>query len=327
MNRKHIFKTPILLLITFLAFSLLAGAGTAAAQDDDVQTQTETSQTIYDIIKSEPALSSFVALVEAGALSDNLQQDGPFTVFAPTNEAFAAFNTAAATDEDVTRTDILLYHVMNGHYTAADLAEKDAVMTLAGEFLFFNPTEVNDETGIQLNESVMVTRADIQASNGVVHIIDTVLTIPEGNDVFASDQGSPENSIVQVLEGDDRFDTLLALIEQAGLMGELQNTNANYTLFAPTDEAFEAADEVLVEEWLNDPEGALNTILSYHVVNDRLTINQIANDDFLPTLEGRAIAVTTDEDVQVYLNGRPIQEFNVLASNGIIHVMDEVVLP
>lgn len=82
-----------------------------------------------------------------------------------------------------------------------------------------------------------------------------------------------------------------------------------------------------MEQWLSDPQGALRTILSYHIVGDRLSINQIATDDYLPTLEGRALVVTTDEEITVYLNGRPVQSFNILAANGLIHVMDEVVMP
>jgi uncharacterized surface protein with fasciclin (FAS1) repeats len=133
--------------------------------------------------------------------------------------------------------------------------------------------------------------------------------------------------MAEVLANDGRFNTLLSLAEQAGLMSALESTSSAYTLFAPTDEAFEAVPDKLMEEWLADPEGALNVILSYHVVPDRLSINQIATDDYLPTVEGRPLVVTTDEDIQVYLNGRPIQDFNILASNGLIHVVDEVILP
>ncbi|MFZ0545243.1 MAG: fasciclin domain-containing protein [Candidatus Promineifilaceae bacterium] len=322
MKRKTSHRT-IFLLITFLALSLLIGAGSVSAQEESTppQSQTETTQTIYEVIQNEPELASFKALVDAAALSDNLQQDGPFTVFAPTNEAWAAFDVKA--DTDATMTDILLYHILNGDYSTSELTDKEAVATLAGKYIFFNTAE----DGVVLNETVPVTTAEIQATNGVVHIIDTVLPYPEGNTVFASEKGSPNNSIVEVLANDGRFDTLLSLLERADLMGELQDTSASYTLFAPTDEAFEKVPPELLEEWLADPEGALNTILSYQIVNDRLTINQIANAKYLPTLEGRAIAVTTDQFVQVYLNGRPIQSFNILADNGIIHVMDEVILP
>lgn len=317
-------RNILLLFVGFMALSLLISTGSVAAQEGDTQTQTP-EQTIYEIIQAEPELSDFEALVDAAALTDNLNQDGPFTVFAPTNDAWAAFN--AANDSDASMTDVLLYHVMNGEYNASALAQEEAVTTLAGEYLFFANSEQGEATTLVINETVPVASADIQASNGVVHIIDTVLTFPEGNTIEASDLGSPDESIIAVLEEDGRFDTLVSLLEQAGLSDELQNSNGNYTLFAPTDEAFENADQELVEEWLNDPEGALQTILSYHVINDRLTINQIANDDYLPTLEGRAIVVSIDEFVRVYLNGRPVQSFNILADNGIIHVVDEVVLP
>ena len=126
---------------------------------------------------------------------------------------------------------------------------------------------------------------------------------------------------------DGRFDTFLSLARQAGLADLLDNPGGNFTVFAPTDEAFANVPEEMMDSWLSDPGGALNTILSYHIVTDRLSINQIATDEFIPTLEGRALAVTTDEDVQVYLNGRPVQSFNILAANGVIHVVDEVVLP
>lgn len=329
MNKKTHIKGSILLLIGLLAFSFLFAAGNVAAQEGDnaTATQTQADQTIYEIIQAEPALSDLETLVEAAALSDNLQQDGPFTIFAPTNEALEEFNATAFTDEEVDLTDILLYHVMNGEYYASDLIEEEAVTTLAGKYLFFSASENEGITTVVINESVPIVQADIEASNGVIHIIDHVLTIPEGNEVFASDKGSPIESLIEVLTEDGRFETLISLLEQAGLMNELQDVSGNFTLFAPTDEAFDQADPDLVEEWVSDPEGALYTILSYHVINDRLTINQIANDDYLPTLEGRAIRVTIDEDVRVYLNGRPVQDFNLLAENGIIHVVDEVVLP
>jgi uncharacterized surface protein with fasciclin (FAS1) repeats len=321
-------KKPILLLIAFFAFSLLVGAGTVSAQEGELDSQsqnaTQTEQTIYEIIQAEPSLSDFEALIEAAALSDNLDQDGPFTVFAPTNAAWAAFNIMAKEDDP---TEILLYHVLNGSYTAADLSAKWGVTTLSGESLFFNASVDDDNTSIVLNESVQVTRADIQASNGVIHVVDAVVSFPEGNSLFASELGSPESSIVEVLANDGRFGTLLAVVEQAGLTDELENMAAHYTLFAPTDEAFENVSPELLEEWLADTEGALTTILTYHIVNDRLSINQIATDRYIPTLEGRALFVTVDEDVQVYLNGRPVQEFNILAANGVIHVMDEVIMP
>jgi uncharacterized surface protein with fasciclin (FAS1) repeats len=307
---------------------LVIVTGTASAQDQEgetqSQTETETSQTIYEVIRAEPTLSDFEALVDAAALDDNLQEDGPFTVIAPTNAAWAAFNTLS---EEESMTDILLYHVLNGEYSSEALTDEWGIMTLAGKYLFFDATVDKTETNIVLNGTVEITSEGIAASNGVVYIVDAVVPFPEENSLFASELGSPDATIAEVLANDGRFETFLSLADLAGLMEELENTSAHHTLFAPTDEAFAQVPEEMMEDWLANPEEALNTILSYHIVGDRLSINQIANDDYLPTLEGRALVVTTDENIQVYLNGRPVQSFNILASNGVIHVVNEVILP
>jgi uncharacterized surface protein with fasciclin (FAS1) repeats len=328
MSRKTIFNISALLFASLLALSLVIVARTANAQDQEGETQsqaeTETNQTIYEVIQAEPTLSDFEALVDAAVLDDNLKEDGPFTVFAPTNAAWAAFNTLS---EEESMTDILLYHVLNGEYSSEALTDEWGIMTLAGKYLFFDATVDKAETNIVLNGTVEVTIADIAASNGVVHIVDAVVPFPEENSLFASELGSPDATIAEVLADDGRFETFLSLAEAAGLTEALENTAATYTLFAPTDEAFEQVPEEMMDDWLANPEEALNTILSYHIVGDRLSINQIANDDYLPTLEGRALVVTIDEDVRVYLNGRSVESFNILASNGVIHVVDEVILP
>ena len=309
-------KRTTFLLASLLLFALIgAGAGSVIAQEQE-------TGTVYDVIRTDPRLESFQVLIEAAALSDNLEDDGPFTVFAPTNEALAALQTMEL-PSGVTPTDLLLYHVVNGEYSSAAVASRSALTTLEGNRLFFDM----GAEALMLNEVAAVVEADIQATNGVVHIVDAIVPIPSQHTLFASQAGSPENTIEEVLMIDGRFDTFLSLARQAGLADLLDNPGGNFTVFAPTDEAFANVPEEMMDSWLSDPGGALNTILSYHIVTDRLSINQIATDEFIPTLEGRALAVTTDEDVQVYLNGRPVQSFNILAANGVIHVVDEVVLP
>src|SRR5690606_17155429 len=118
--------------------------------------------------------------------------------------------------------------------------------------------------------------------------------------------GSTRQNVIQVRTRNGNFGTLLGLIEQAGLTSQLQNANSNLTIVAPTYEAFAAVQSDMMDEWTADPEGALNTILSYHIVTDRLDIKQIANDDYLPTLEGRPLIVTTGENKSVLINGNPV---------------------
>lgn len=232
MNKKPVFRNAILILVAFFALSLVFGTGTVDAQEgvsipDEAQVQQ--SQTIYEIIQGESTLSSLEALVEAAALSDNLQQDGPFTVFAPTNDALAAFS-AASLEDDVSVTDILLYHVLNGEYMAADLAGEDSIMTLAGEYLYFD-TDDSSESGLVLNGTVMVVRADIVASNGVVHIIDTVLPFPNENSDFANDTSSSNTDIEGLIE-DGYYEALFSFLERteeydAGSQNANTNTSRN----------------------------------------------------------------------------------------------------
>lgn len=307
-------KLKILLLSLVLTLSLTATVGITQAQ------QEETLETVYDVIQADERLTSFTALVDAAALADNLDHDGPFTVFAPTDTAFATFE-ANDVDTDATLTEILLYHVINGDYSAPNVANQDSLPTLLGEHVAF---DVEDGV-IVLNDTVKVTVTDMEASNGVVHIIDAVL-LPPTNSLVTSPLGSPDMTIAEVLADDGNFETFLTLAEQAGLTSLLEETNGKYTVFASTDAAFGNVDEVLLEEWLSDND-ALETILLYHIVGDQLSINQLANDSFVPTLEGRAILMTTDESVQVYANGTPIQDFNIQASNGVIHTINDVLTP
>lgn len=334
-------KTIPLLLAGLFLFSLVS-AGSVAAQDTD-EPEAQAVQTVYDVIRNHPRLETLQLLVDAAGLRDNLEQDGPFTVFAPTDEALAAFDLrqyaasvmpaavsgdmtegAAAVIEaqKITATDALLYHVMNGRYSSRALAEQGALPTLQGSRLLFDM----DGDTLMLNEMASVVEADIRASNGVVHLVDAIVPLPGQHTLPTSKAGSPANTMAKVLSDDGRFDTFLDLAQQAGLIEMLDNPREKITLFAPTDEAFANAPEELMDRWLSDTD-ELRTILMYHIVGDRLNINQIATSNYLPTLEGRALSVDTDEDVQVYLNGRPVQDFNLISANGVVHVMDEVVLP
>jgi transforming growth factor-beta-induced protein len=129
-----------------------------------------------------------------------------------------------------------------------------------------------------------------------------------------------------VLEEDGRFTTLLSLLETADLGLNLDNPAQDYTIFAPTDDAFAKLSDELMEQLMNEP-ATLETILAYHVIGDSLSINQIANDDYIPTLEGRPLIVTTDASNNVSLNGTPLESFNIVASNGVIHAVDTVLMP
>ncbi|MBP8001491.1 MAG: fasciclin domain-containing protein [Chloroflexi bacterium] len=307
-------KTLSVLAILLLFLVLTTGVNAVQAQ------QEETLETVYDVIKADDRLVSFGMLVDAAALADNLAQDGPFTVFAPTEAAWATFETMK-NNTDATLTEILLYHVINGNYTAPNVANLATLPTLLGEHIAFS---VQNGT-IVLNDSIKVTVTDMPASNGVVHIIDTVL-LPPINSLITSPLGSSDMSITEVLANQGNFTTFLDLVDQAGLMSMLADTNTVYTVFAPTDEAFASTSSAMLTQWMANPD-ELKTILLYHIVGDKLSINQLANDDFIPTLEGRPLILSIDENIQVFINGYPIEQFNIQAQNGVIHSLNQVLTP
>lgn len=305
-------KRKLILLLLALVTSLVI-TGAVAAQEE---TPTQAATTIMDVVETDERLTTFQTLVEAAILADNLNQDGPFTVFAPTDEAFAAFE-AMREESGLNLTDVLLYHVVNGRYNAAALTARSNLPTLAGERLYFNDV---DDT-MKINQMATISVADIQTSNGIVHIIDHVLlptTVQNGN---------AEATIMDVLAEDGRFETLTSLLTTAGLDDMLNNPNDTFTLFAPTDEAFADASDSLLEKWTADPEGELNTILTYHIVGDVLYSDQIANDDYIPTWEGRPLRVTFDEQDGLFLNGQSLATPDMLAANGAIHAVDAVLVP
>lgn len=320
-------RNPILLLALLLALALTAVSSAAYAQEstpEQVQQTTDQQQgqgTLMDAIEANPSLSTFELLIKAAGLADNLDGGGLHTVFAPTNEAWAAFDANGGAP-GLTYIQILLYHVANGRYPAANLGNMDTLTTLGGQSISINL----DANGLHYNGVARGVGDQIATSNGALYVIDTVLQ-PQVNALATSSAGSTQQNVIQVLTSNGNFGTFLGLIEQAGLTSQLQNANSNLTIFAPTDEAFAAVQSDMMDEWTADPEGALNTILSYHIVTDRLDINQIANDDYLPTLEGRPLIVTTGENKSVLINGNPVTTFNMRASNGVIHVVDSVLTP
>ena len=314
MNLKKRFALITLLISLVLAgFGFVPSAQPAAAQ-------TETSQSVMDVIRSNEELEDFETLIDAVGLADNLEQDGPFTIFAPTDAALANLEVLAANSE-ATLTEILLYHVVNGRYNGPAVANRSMLPTLMGEAMM---VEV-DAGEIQLNDEASLTTTDIEASNGVVHVVDTVL-LPPVNSLLTTDKGSRANTLDQVLTEDGRFTILLSLLDSANLDIDLDNPAQSYTIFAPTDDAFAKLSEEQMDNLMSDPD-TLEAILSYHLIGDELGINQIATDDYIPTLEGRPLIITTNSNQQVLVNGEQLASFNTVAANGVIHAVDTVLMP
>ena len=313
-------KSKLILILTVaavMAFSLVTGA---SAQ--------ETNDNIVDVLATDGRFDTAYQAVLAAGLADTLASaDNTFTLFIPSDAAFANLasqNPGALEfllgDPKGVLTDVLLYHVVDGKYMGEDVAAAESLTNLAGGELV---VDVNANGAITVG-GARVTAADIPAKNGVIHIINDVIvpptiSLPAVSVESVNDSDLP--TIAEILTEDGRFTNLLNALEATDLTATFASPG-DYTVFAPTDEAFEGVSG------LGLTEAQLRSILLYHVVGDSLTRDQLATDDLVPTLSnGRPIFVNRDGPRILNLSGATVETFNIPASNGIIHVIDQVMVP
>ena len=281
------------------------------AEQAEQPEQPEQPGTIVDIAVADERFETLVAALQAAELVETLQGDGPFTVFAPTDDAFAALpeGTVEALLEDIPAlTDILLYHVVAGDVRAADVVTLESAVTVQGESVSITVEGDN----VRINDSLVII-ADIVAENGVIHVIDTVLLPPQA-----------PGSIVDIALQDDRFETLVAALQAAELVETLQG-DGPFTVFAPTDDAFAALPEGTVEALLEDIP-ALTDILLYHVVAGDVRAADVVTLESAVTVQGEPVSITVEGD-NVRINDSLVIIVDIVASNGVIHVIDAVLLP
>ena len=296
MNAK---LAPIALLLTAMLF---ASPVVVADDTEDIPTNAQNTG-IHD---------SLVAALVHADLVTALQGDGPFTVFAPTDDAFAAagidLTTFDTDEENATLVDILTYHVYAGSVEAAQVTDGMTATMLNGDDATFTVT----------NESVMigdatVTMADVMASNGIIHVIDKVLMPPA--DLV---------DIPTVAQGTGIHDSLVAAVIQAELLSTLQGEGP-FTVFAPTDDAFTAAGVDLAALDNDEGKAALTNILLYHVVSGAVPSSAVTDGLVAAAVNGDDLTFTVGEGVMV--NDANVILADVMASNGIIHVIDKVLIP
>jgi transforming growth factor-beta-induced protein len=264
---------------------------------------------IVDTAIADGRFETLVAAVQAAGLVEALKAEGPLTVFAPTDDAFAALpeGTVEALLNDIPAlTNILLYHVLEGKVMAADVLELSQAMTLHGQYV-----EIRVEDGKVYIDNAEVLITDIEASNGVIHVIDAVI-LPETRD------------IVDIAVEDGRFETLVAAVQAAGLVDALKGEGP-LTVFAPTDDAFAALPEGTVEALLEDIP-ALTNILLYHVFEGKFMASDVLGLEHLMSLQGQYVDFSMDMD-KVMIDNAQIILTDIEASNGVIHVIDAVILP
>lgn len=298
---KKSFVFMLILLLTVSSFSI------AFAEDDVVDTAV--------------GAGNFTVLAEAlekADLIDTLKGDGPFTVFAPTDDAFAALlSDLGITKEELLARpdlkDILLYHVLSGSVPASDvMALQDGTMvkTLNGK-----KVKVSFKDGNVFVDSSKLVTTDVMASNGVIHAIDKVLI--------------PGKDIVETAVDAGNFNTLATALTEAGLVDTLKG-DGPFTVFAPTDEAFSkllSEMNITAEDLLAKPE--LSDILLYHVLADKIMAEDVlalADGTTIQAANGKKLTLTF-KDGNAYINDAMIVTTDIMTTNGVIHVIDDVLIP
>lgn len=267
---------------------------------------------IVDTAVSAGSFGTLVTAVKAAGLVETLKGEGPFTVFAPTDDAFAklpegTIETLLKPENKGLLTSILTYHVVPGSVKAAQVVKLSGAATVNGQHV-----------DIQVGEGVMIDGAkvittDIECTNGVIHVIDTVI-LPE------------DKSIVGVAKAAGVFNTLITAAAAADLAGVLDEQGP-FTVFAPTDDAFAKLPEGTVESLLK-PENKekLAAILKYHVVSGKVYAADALQAGEAATLEGNVVVIGV-KDGAARVNNAALLKTDIDAANGVIHVIDAVLLP
>jgi len=258
-----------------------------------------------NIVETAVAAGSFTKLaaaLEKAGLVDALKGAGPFTVFAPTDAAFDAFEQAnpgvlaglSAADLGA----VLKYHVLSASVKSSDLKNGQLAKTLQGPVVAVDLTGDKPKVG-----GATVTMADIEASNGVIHVIDKVLL--------------PPKDIIETATAAGSFGMLASALTSAGLVETLKGEGP-FTVFAPTDAAFQKLSAV--------PSGeALKNVLLYHVVSGIAGPTDLKDKGVLTTVAGSPVLVDLSDGVKI--GAAKVTTANVVASNGVIHVIDTVIVP
>jgi len=305
-----------LMLLPLLTATLSTAALAARGDEKDGTCSTTAAckaegKSIVETAMAAGEFKTLGAALEAAHLVGALEGEGPFTVFAPTDAAFAALpegtlEALLQPENRGTLTTILTYHVVPGRVAAADVLELENAQALNGQRIGIATSE-----GVQV-AGVNVIKTDILCSNGIIHVVDAVMMPSTKN-------------VVQTAVEAGSFKTLAAALKAAGLVDVLQG-DGPFTVLAPTDEAFAALPEGTLESLLQpENKDQLIGILKYHVLSGRTYADQLDNGS-AKTLQGSSIAIRL-KDGKVSLNDAHVVQADLETTNGVIHVIDRVLLP
>ncbi len=270
-------------------------------------------ETVLAKAAANPDFSTLVAAVEAADLQATLSGPGPWTVFAPSNAAFAKLPKGSVQmllkpENKAMLQAILTNHVIAGKVPAAEVVSTPGRAAVGGQWLAF----ANNDAGVSVDGAVVKT-TDIKCHNGVIHVIDRVM-LPSDAD------------IVQVASESGSFNTLLAAAKAAGL-AETLKTEGPFTIFAPTDDAFAAlGNDTIQTLLLPENRDQLALILKHHVVSGRVYSPQAVAAGSATTIAGTRLPIVVN-DSGASVGSAGIVATDVDAKNGVIHVIDAVLIP
>lgn len=303
-------------MVGFVLFSF------ASCSDDDNTPDPEEQSTITDIVVSNPNFSMLKTAVIKADLGETLASKGPFTVFAPDNDAFEAAGITSSDLENLSAealSDILLYHTLDSKVQASGVpaGPNSPVETVNGNSIYLT----SNDMGVFVNGN-KVEEADVNASNGVIHVIGNLLMPPIGN-------------IVETAQANDNLSFLVAAVVRASEGGtnvaQVLSSETTFTVFAPTNQAFmDAGFPDIASIQAADP-NTLASILTYHVIETRAFSSDLVDGANLTTINGGTIEVElgVNATVKGNMNASPstIIGLNTAATNGVVHVIDQVLLP
>lgn len=275
--------------------------------------QAGNNKDIVDTAVSAGSFKTLAAALQAADLVDALKSEGPFTVFAPTDDAFAKLPSGVVEsllkpENKDKLTAVLTYHVVPSKVLAKQVFGLRGAKSLNGQRI-----DIAVDGGSVKVDNAQVVKTDIECSNGVIHVIDSVILPADKNLAAVADKAG-------------NFTTLIAAAKAAGLVGALTGDDP-LTVFAPTDEAFAALPEGTVASLLKPENKAkLAAILKYHVVSGRVYSEDALAAKKATTLQGSEIKISAWGG-KAKVNDANLVATDIDASNGVIHVIDSVILP
>ncbi|MFC4740289.1 fasciclin domain-containing protein [Flavobacterium ponti] len=311
-NIAKLIKLTLIITTSVMMFS--------CSNDDDNSVPVPQDNSIAGIASRTPEFSSLVAALTKADLVQTLSQDGSYTVFAPDNAAFSAFLSANGyANLDAVPTpalkEILLNHVLTGTNLSTNLTTGYVKTLGKGAASSTNTLSmyINTANGVSLNGVSNVTQADIIASNGVIHKVSSVIGLP---------------TVVTHASANSNFTTLVGLLDGQGLVTTLDGTTSSpFTVFAPTNGAFTTFETQNPGTLASLTSAQVNSVLTYHVVAGANVLSTGIPTTPITTLETGTFTIAGTVITDEQMRNTNIVAVDVQCSNGVIHVIDNVLLP